>query len=127
MNTVKDFYDQHHFPGYYSASQLKHYDVDSNKYVRLIDKYLNNRQRVLDVGCGTGLLTNLFATRYQSQFTGVDFSSAVDYAKTFAHDHKLTNTRFLKKDFFEFETEVKYDVIVAQSFRTHVPNWELAV
>ncbi len=127
MNDVKAFYDQHHFPGYYSASQLKHYDVDSNKYVRLIDKYLHNKQRVLDVGCGTGLLTNLFATRYQSNFTGVDFSTAVDYAKKFAQTNQITNARFFQKDFFEFETEVKYDVIIAQSFLTHVPDWARAV
>jgi 2-polyprenyl-3-methyl-5-hydroxy-6-metoxy-1,4-benzoquinol methylase len=127
MNDVKAFYDQHHFPGYYSASQINQYDVDSNKYVRLIDRYLNNNQHVLDVGCGTGLLTNLFATRYQSDFTGVDFSTAVDYAKTFATSNNITNAQFFQTDFFEFKTEVKYDVIIAQSFLTHVPDWSQAV
>jgi SAM-dependent methyltransferase len=82
---------------------------------------------VLDLGCGTGLLTNLFALRYSSQFIGVDFSTAADYADKFAVDNNIKNVKFINQDFFKFKTKEKFDVIIAQSFLTHVPDFEKAV
>ena len=127
MNSIREFYDRHHFPGPYTLDQLNNYNISINRYVSLIDQYIDSGQRVLDLGCGTGLLTNLFALRYASEFVGVDFSSAADYAKTFAKSNKIKNARFVKQDFFEFESDVKFDVIVSQSFLTHVPDYIGAV
>jgi ubiquinone/menaquinone biosynthesis C-methylase UbiE len=128
MNEIQEFYNQHHFPGYYTIQSITKFDVTTNRYVNTINGQLSNGQRVLDVGCGTGLLTNLFAAKYKkSQFTGLDFSTAVDYAKDFAKRHDIKNVKYIKKDFFEFENNEKYDVIIAQSFLTHVPNWPEAV
>lgn len=127
MNKIQEFYNQHHFPGPYTLDQLKNYDVSVNRYVSLIDQYIGSGQRVLDLGCGTGLLTNLFAIRYTSEFVGVDFSTAADYATTFAKSNQIKNVEFVKQDFFEFNSDVKFDVIVGQSFLTHVPDYISAV
>jgi len=128
MNNILEFYNQHHFPGPYSIQSITAYDINNNQYVSTIDQYLNNNQQVLDVGCGTGLLTNLFSLKYkESKFTGIDFSTAIDYASKFSKTHKIKNVRFVKKDFFEFDDKNKYDVIIGQSFLTHVPDWPSAV
>jgi 2-polyprenyl-3-methyl-5-hydroxy-6-metoxy-1,4-benzoquinol methylase len=78
---------------------------------------------VLDIGSGTGLITNALASRYNSEFTGVDFSAGVDYAKQYADTQGLTNVQYIKQDFFEYETKNQYDVVICQSFITHVPNY----
>jgi len=128
MNSIREFYDRHHFPGYYSIEQISKYDVANNRYVQVIDKYISNNKHILDVGCGTGLLANLFALRYPtSTFTGLDFSTAVNYAKKFSKEHKINNTKFIKKDFFKFDLDTQYDVIIAQSFLTHIADCPGAV
>ncbi len=123
--SIKQFYDLHPFPGQYDFLDLK--TALNNKYINLISQYLDHNQQVLDIGCGTGLVTNALAVNYRSNFTGIDFSAGVDIANTIASDHAIENVKFIKKDFFEFDISKQYDIIVAQSFLTHVPRWADAI
>jgi 2-polyprenyl-3-methyl-5-hydroxy-6-metoxy-1,4-benzoquinol methylase len=128
VNSIRNFYNKNPFPGPYSISQTAKYSIDSNRYIRLIDQYLNDNLTVLDVGCGTGFITNLFATRYNSEFTGIDFSkTAITMASQFAINHNITNAHFFEEDFFNFTPDQKFDVIVCQSFLTHVPDFVGAI
>jgi SAM-dependent methyltransferase len=128
ISSIKQFYSKNPFPGPYSWNQLSNYRYPpDNRYLKIIDNYLHDYQKVLDVGCGTGLITNLFASRYNSKFIGVDFSDGIDYAAQFSIDNQLSNTKFIKQDFFDFPIEEQYDVIICQSFVTHVPEYQLAI
>lgn len=128
ISSIKQFYSRNPFPGPYTWNQISNYRYPpDNRYLKIIDNYLHNGQNVLDVGCGTGLITNLFASRYTSKFTGIDFSDGIDYATQFAVDNQLSNTKFIKQDFFDFSVETKYDIIICQSFITHVPDYQHAV
>lgn len=123
MNHVKKFYDSNPFPGPYTIKSIQDYNVAQNRYVNAIDSILTDGQQVLDVGCGTGLLTNIFALRYPgSSFTGIDFSTAATYAKQFSQENKIKNSHFVKKDFLDYQTTRKYDILIAQSFLTHVSD-----
>jgi 2-polyprenyl-3-methyl-5-hydroxy-6-metoxy-1,4-benzoquinol methylase len=127
MNEVKEFYDRYNFPGPYTFGQIKNYPVSLNKYLRVIDQYIDHNQSILDVGCGTGLITNILALRYFSTFTGIDFSSSADWAKQFIINNNIPNVEMVHADFFNYIPQQQFNVIIAQSFLTHVADYKLAI
>jgi len=67
---IKDFYRNRATSNPYATSP------DSNLReleIEFISRYVGEHQRVLDVGCGNGYSTLCFATKVDSDFTGVDF------------------------------------------------------
>ena len=96
MNSVKQFYDQLQFPGTYTIAGLDYHSPKiRNPYLKTIDHHLRDGISVLDAGCGTGLISNLFARKYPgSQFVGIDFADSVDYATQFALTHDISNIEF---------------------------------
>lgn len=122
-SNLKEFYDHNPFPGPYTASQLQTYGLTwNNRYLAQIDRYLDHGQTVLDIGSGTGLITNLFAKRYRSDFIGIDFSQGAEYAQQFARQNQIDNVTFIQKDFFEYNAAKTFDVVICQSFITHVDD-----
>lgn len=128
MASVKQFYDQLQFPGHYTASQLSyHRNEILNPYLAQIDRCIQAGDRVLDVGCGTGLISNLFADRHANcSFTAIDFANSIDYARRFARDHGIKNVKYIKQDFMEFKTPRKFDLIICQGVLHHMPNYRWA-
>jgi 2-polyprenyl-3-methyl-5-hydroxy-6-metoxy-1,4-benzoquinol methylase len=127
---IKQFYSNLHFPGRYSLEDLKSYEEQGihNIYLREIDLMLNDNMDVLDVGCGTGLVSNLFADKYKnSRFTAVDFSDSIDYASNFATTNGINNVKWVKTDFLNFKTSKKYDVIICCGVLHHIPQYEKAL
>jgi ubiquinone/menaquinone biosynthesis C-methylase UbiE len=112
MNSIdiKNFYNSNQFPGHYTAQGLLYHNEQiKNPYLKIINQYLQSNNQVLDVGCGTGLISNLFAAKYPTaQFTSVDFSDGIDYAKDYANTNNIKNVKYLKKDFLEFKVSTYY-------------------
>lgn len=129
MSQVKSFYDQLQFPGHYSKLSIDlQTECLTNSYLKFIDGYLKNGVSVLDVGCGTGLTTNLFARRWPaSDFVGIDFADSVDYAQQFAKSNQINNVRFIKQNFLEFDIQQKFDVVLCQGVLHHIPEWPQAL
>lgn len=128
MSNIKKFYDTIQFPGNYSAQQLQyHQPTIRNKYLQAIDSALQDGQQVLDVGCGTGLISNLFAQKYpNSQFTAVDFANSIDHAKQVAGELNVQNVNFIKTDFLEFNSNSQFDVVICQGVLHHIPDYQAA-
>lgn len=122
MNAVKQFYNQLQFPGHYSAQSFElQCEYITNPYLDLIDQQLGDNIQVLDVGCGTGLISNLFARRYSSsKFTGIDFANSVEYARLFAKQQQICNVQFEQIDFADFQTREKFDVVICQGVLHHM-------
>lgn len=125
IDQVKNFYSKLQFPGHYSDKQIDyHLPIPKNGYLKIIDQYLDHNQSILDVGCGTGLISNLFAKKYStSNVVGVDFSDSVDYAVAFAQQHDINNVTFVKENFVNYDPGVKFDRIICQGVLHHMPDY----
>jgi trans-aconitate methyltransferase len=129
MSTVQEFYNQIQFPGHYTIKGLGyHLPTVRNPYLQLIDQQITDGMTVLDVGCGTGLVSNLFGLRYpNSTFTSIDFASGIDFAKQFAAQNNINNVEFRKENFLEADINQTYDVVICQGVLHHIPDMQTAL
>lgn len=76
---------------------------------------LSGARRVLDVGCGVGILTTWYATRFPDvTFVGIDRSlKSIDRAREFAQSSQLENVSFHHCEIPEHEIHGTFDAIVA--------------
>ena len=76
---------------------------------------LAGAQRVLDVGCGVGILTTWYATRLpQVTFVGIDRSlKSIEMARQFAQSHQLENVSFHHCEIPAHDIPGSFDAIVA--------------
>jgi 2-polyprenyl-3-methyl-5-hydroxy-6-metoxy-1,4-benzoquinol methylase len=126
---IRDFYSEIKFPGPYNIEDFLFYDHGyTNNFLNVYDQAIQNSNTILDVGCGSGFLTNYFAYKYPNKkFVGIDFSDGIDYAKEFAKTHQITNVSYTKKNFFDAPTSKKYDCIISNGVIHHMPLYEKAI
>jgi len=75
--------------------------------------------RILDAGCGTGLLTNVLSRTYpDAQITAVDFSEAM---LKVASSQTAANVRFLHADLRDIE-ETGFDLIASNAAMQWLPD-----
>jgi ubiquinone/menaquinone biosynthesis C-methylase UbiE len=127
--SIVDFYSDLQFPLRYTAEDIAFYDHDlNNLYFEFIDAHLQNGMKILDVGCGTGLITNVFARRYPTcEFTAMDFSNAIRYGEEFAQQNQITNVHWLHQDILQLDTSDRFDAIICQGVLHHIPDYHRAL
>lgn len=128
-STIKKFYSDLQFPGQYLPQTMRFYQDHGvhNRYLQEIDKLIEPGITVLDVGCGTGMLSNLFATRYPDvDFTALDFSDSIDYGHQYAINNGNHNVQWIKKDFLECRFTSGFDLVICCGVLHHMPDWKIA-
>jgi len=89
------------------ASMGKDYPAEANKARKFIQKYkLSNGNRLLDIGCGTGIHANLFSKNYQVE--GLD----IDPKMLSVARRKYPKIKFQQGDMVNFQLKSKFDIIV---------------
>ena len=93
------------------SQRYDYYDVVASA----IADALAGAQCVLDVGCGVGILTTWYATRFPDvTFVGIDRSlKSIEAARRFALSHRLENVSFHHCEILQHDIPGTFDTIVA--------------
>lgn len=101
---VTDFYDEKPFPNYKDDdNKLTILNKgDKNFLACQFKKFIGYKKNVLEVGCGTGQLSNYFAIGTNNNIVGLDPTKAsLKLAKEFADKNKIPNIQFINADIFD--------------------------
>jgi 2-polyprenyl-3-methyl-5-hydroxy-6-metoxy-1,4-benzoquinol methylase len=119
---VKSFYEKAPFPPYDDHESLRSLIEKSrrNRYHDAINRALPFNSSILDVGCGTGQLTNVLGVSCR-RVIGADISSSsLALAERFRREHRLSRVRFVQMNLFKpcFKP-AQFDVVVCNGVLHH--------
>jgi SAM-dependent methyltransferase len=123
---VIDFYNERPFPNYKDDDNKQTIlrKGDKNFLANQFKNFIGYRKNILEVGCGTGQLSNYFAIGTNNNIVGLDPTKAsLDLAKEFADKNKISNIKFINADIFDdiFKDEV-FDFIWTNGVLHHTKN-----
>jgi 2-polyprenyl-3-methyl-5-hydroxy-6-metoxy-1,4-benzoquinol methylase len=126
---VQNFYSEIKFPGLYSFNDLNFYQEKiDNEFLSMYNIGIQGSKVILDIGCGTGFITNLLAIRNPNiKIDAVDFCDSIEFASKFSKEHNITNVTYYKEDFFKFNPTEKYDCIICNGVLHHMPLYQDAI
>lgn len=113
---VLDFYKK--LPFNYNSSpeynaQLIKSNNDVDKYFPIPDDFYDENTNILEIGCGTGWLSNMISYYYGCKVTGVDFNPiAIEQAKKVSEILGL-ESKFEEADLFAYEPKIKFDYVIS--------------
>jgi SAM-dependent methyltransferase len=103
------------------AAAIQAADVVGSSYP-LLPEHLSPGARVLEIGCGTGWLSNSIAVHYDCQVTGVDFNPvAIGRARETAA-LLGAGTTFIVSDLTGFDPPAPFDVVVSNGVLHHTAD-----
>lgn len=126
---IRRFYERHSFPGYETIDDLEALTAkaSANLYVKLLLNQLSRSGRILELGCGTGQLTNLLSADNR-HIIGIDLSlNSLRQAETFRRRQFLDTAQFFQMDIFHpcFRPQT-FDVTISNGVLHHTPDPRLA-
>ena len=101
---VVEFYNEKPFPSYKDNDNKQTILDKGNKnfLANQFKKFIGYKKNVLEVGCGTGQLSNYFAIGTNNNIIGLDPTTAsLSLAKEFANKNDINNIKFLNADIFD--------------------------
>jgi SAM-dependent methyltransferase len=122
---VKAFYEETPFPNYddHDSTRSLIEKARQGRYARQLDAAIPYNASVLEVGCGTGQLTNFLGISCRS-VVGADLClNSLRLANTFRRDHALDRVRFLQANLFRlpFERDA-FDVVLCNGVLHHTSD-----
>ena len=102
--SVIEFYNERPFPNYKDNDNKQTIlrKGDKNFLANQFKNFIGYRKTILEVGCGTGQLSNYFAIGTNNNIFGLDPTKAsLDIAKEFADKNNIINVTFINADIFD--------------------------
>jgi len=122
---VKNMYEKYPFP------KWEHWRSYSDHFVRIVKEqiYANkdlDGYKILDAGCGTAdKLLGFAESCPDASFLGIDLTEgSLEIAKQKLLRSRMQNVELQLANIMEFETSVKFDLIVSAGVIHHLPNPE---
>jgi carbamoyltransferase len=122
---VKAFYEDAPFPNYDEHDSVRTLIEKSRKglYARRLDETIPHNGTVLEVGCGTGQLTNFLGIGFR-QVVGTDMClNSLRLGEAFRREHGLARVRFLQMNLFRPAFEpAAFDVVLCNGVLHHTSD-----
>jgi SAM-dependent methyltransferase len=123
--TVKAFYEETPFPNYDDHDSISGLIDKSRRgrYASMLNQTIPYNSTVLEVGCGTGQLTNFLGISCR-RVLGADLClNSLRLAKTFARDHGLSRVGFVQMNLFRpcFKLH-QFDVVLCNGVLHHTSD-----
>lgn len=126
---IQTFYSKIKFPGLYDLDDLNFYQESiDNKFLSVYNTGIQDSERILDIGCGTGFITNFLAIKNPNiRIDAIDFSDGIEFAQEFTAENNIKNVTYYKEDFFKFIPTHQYDCIICNGVLHHMPKYKDAI
>jgi SAM-dependent methyltransferase len=122
---VKQFYEQTPFPNYDDLDNQRALieKARAGLFARLLNEQIPYPARVVEVGCGTGQLTNFLAIAHRSVL-GVDVClNSLSLAQKFKRDHALERAAFAQMNLFRPGLrDGFFDVVISNGVLHHTSD-----
>jgi len=124
---VRSFYEQYPFPGYDDIDTPSTLIARARRgiFAQLLDDQIPFGARVLDVGCGTGQLSNFLALGGR-QVVGIDLSrNSLEKAREFQKRFNIPGVTFVQGDLFSAELpDANFDFVLCNGVLHHTADAE---
>ena len=103
-NKVSNFYKESPFPNYKDTDDKSTIieKGDRNPLAAQFKKFIGYKKKVLEVGCGTGQLSNYFSIGTNNEVFGLDPTiESLLLANNFSKKNKIENINFINADIFD--------------------------
>lgn len=124
-DTVKSFYEQTPFPNYDEFDSIAALMSKSRKglFARLLDEQVPLRARVLEVGCGTGQLSNFLGIAQREVFGADMCVNSLSLAEEFRRKNGLGNVSFYQMNLFRpVFRPATFDLVIANGVLHHTSD-----
>lgn len=123
---VTDFYKSKPFPNYKDNDNKQTILEKGNKNLlaQQFKKFIGYNKKVLEIGCGTGQISNYFAIGTNNEIIAFDPTiESLKLAKNFASQNEINNIKFVNADIFDDVLSDKYfDFIWSNGVLHHTKN-----
>ena len=98
---------------------LEQYGWNENDF----KNFISSRNKILDIGCGIGYISNWVASESNADVFGVDISRSVDEAHKLFNPYKKNNLQFIQADISQLPFEKEFfDLIICKEMIHHTPD-----
>jgi SAM-dependent methyltransferase len=123
---VQKFYEQTPFPNYdgLDTRDSLRQKARDGVLARLLDEQISHTASVLEVGCGTGQLTNFLGMGWGRTAIGADLCmNSLKLAKAFRDRFSINNAYFMQMNLFRppFKAE-RFDVVISNGVLHHTSD-----
>lgn len=124
--TMKDFYEQNPFPNYENMDtpQTLFEKASRGIFARLLNEQIATDAKILEVGCGTGQLSNFLGLSGQRTIFASDMSmNSLKLGQNFKEKYGIINTKFIQMNlFYPVFKKNSFDIIICNGVLHHTEN-----